>query len=69
MTREELKKLPKIELHCHLDGSLSRRFLEARLGRTVLDEELSVTQECISLAEYLEKFDLTGVSLKDEECL
>ena len=44
MTREELKKLPKIELHCHLDGSLSRRFLEARLGRTVLDEELSVTQ-------------------------
>ena len=69
MTREELKKLLKIELHCHLDGSLSRRFLEARLGRTVLDEELSVTQECRSLAEYLEKFDLPGVCLKDEEGL
>ena len=23
----------KIELHCHLDGSLSREFLESRLGR------------------------------------
>ena len=69
MTREELKKLPKIELHCHLDGSLSRSFLETRLGRTVLDEELSVTQECRSLAEYLEKFDLPGVCLKDEEGL
>ena len=23
MTREEIIKLPKVELHCHLDGSLS----------------------------------------------
>ena len=35
MTLEELKALPKIELHCHLDGSLSREFLERRLGRKV----------------------------------
>lgn len=31
MTLEELKALPKIELHCHLDGSLSREFLKAVL--------------------------------------
>ena len=35
MTQETLKELPKIELHCHLDGSLSRPFIEKRLGRTV----------------------------------
>lgn len=69
MTTEELKRLPKIELHCHLDGSLSRDFIEKRLGRTVSEEELSVTRKCGSLAEYLEKFDLPCACLKDEEGL
>ena len=40
MTLEELKALPKIELHCHLDGSLSREFLESRLGRKVEPSEI-----------------------------
>lgn len=66
MTAEELKKMPKIELHCHLDGSLSREFLQTRLGRTVSAEELSVTQHCGSLVEYLEKFDLPCACLKEE---
>lgn len=38
MTAEELKKLPKVELHCHLDGSLSREFLEQMLRRQVKEE-------------------------------
>ena len=29
MTIKELTALPKVELHCHLDGSLSRGFIEA----------------------------------------
>ena len=33
MTIKELTALPKVELHCHLDGSLSRGFIEKRLGR------------------------------------
>ena len=41
MTREELLRLPKVELHCHLDGSLSKEFIEKRLGRSVKKEELS----------------------------
>ena len=41
MTLEELKALPKIELHCHLDGSLSREFLESRLGRKVEPSEMT----------------------------
>lgn len=35
MTREEMIKLPKIELHCHLEGALSQEFIERRLGRHV----------------------------------
>lgn len=69
MTTEELKKLPKIELHCHLDGSLSKQFLESRLGRSVSEEEIQVSDDCASLAEYLEKFELPGRCLKDEEGL
>ena len=61
MTREDIIKLPKVELHCHLDGSLSRKFVEKRLGRPVGKEELSVSDDCTSLAEYLEKFDLPGL--------
>ena len=69
MTREDIVKLPKVELHCHLDGSLSREFVEKRLERQVGKEELSVSNDCTSLAEYLEKFDLPGQCLQDEEGL
>lgn len=69
MTKEELKQLPKVELHCHLDGSLSREFIEKRLGRQVSQEELTVSDDCTSLAEYLEKFDIPGRCLMDEQGL
>lgn len=69
MTQEELLRLPKVELHCHLDGSLSQEFIEKRLGRSVKKEELSVSKDCTSLAEYLEKFDMPCQCLKDEEGL
>lgn len=69
MTLEELKVLPKIELHCHLDGSLSQEFLEKRLGRSVKSSEIHVSDDCRSLQEYLERFDLPGQCLQDEEGL
>lgn len=69
MTEEALKALPKVELHCHLDGSLSKAFLEKRLKRTVSDEEIHVAEDCRSLQEYLEKFDLPGECIQDEEGL
>ena len=55
MTVNELRQLPKIEPHCHLDGSLSKEFVETRLQRAVSCEELSVSDECTSLVEYLKK--------------
>lgn len=66
MTVDELRKVPKIELHCHLDGSLSKEFIQGRLKRAVSEGELQVTQNCESLVEYLEKFELPGACLKDE---
>ena len=69
MTTNEILELPKIELHCHLDGSLSKSFIQTRLGKAVSDEELSVTQECKSLVEYLGKFIYPCACLKDEEGL
>lgn len=68
-TEQKWRELPKIELHCHLDGSLSREFIEARTGRAVARRELSVAQDCGSLAEYLEKFDLPCACIQDEEGL
>ena len=49
MITEELKALPKVELHCHLDGSLSHTFIEKRLGRKVSQSELSVSEDCRNL--------------------
>lgn len=69
MTHEEIKKMPKIELHCHLDGSLSQAYLEGRLNRHVSREEMSVSDDCRSLQEYLEKFGLPCSCLMDEEGL
>lgn len=66
MTTEELRKLPKIELHCHLDGSLSREFVERRLGRSVEETELKVAEDCRSLDEYLGKFVLPIACLQDQ---
>lgn len=57
--------MPKIDLHCHLDGSLSQQCMEELLGRSVELRELQVEPDCRSLAEYLEKFDLPLSCLQD----
>lgn len=69
MGKNKWTGFPKVELHCHLDGSLSREFVEERLGRPVSLRELQVDRDCRSLAQYLEKFDLPLACLQDEEGL
>lgn len=66
----------KIELHCHLDGSLNLNFVEEMLReegiyleREKLEKELSVSEDCTSLTEYLEKFALPLRCLQTKEGL
>lgn len=59
-------KMPRVELHCHLDGSLSKGCVEELLGRSVTEDELGVSPDCRDLAEYLEKFDLPLSVLQTE---
>lgn len=69
MKREDLIKLPKIDLHCHLDGSLTKECASALLGRDIKLESLQVSDDCTSLAEYLEKFDLPLECMQDEKSI
>lgn len=57
--------LVKIELHCHLDGSMELSDVKEMLKEQniaypdqELEEKLKVSPNCTSLTEYLEKFDL-----------
>lgn len=66
----------RVELHCHLDGSLNVDFVQRHLdsqgiaiNRAELEEKLQVKPDCTSLTEYLEKFDLPLQCLQTKEGL
>ena len=65
----DIEQLPKLDLHCYLDGSLTKSMIEKHLGKEVTREALTVSQDCKSLTEYLEKFDLPLQCLQDEKGL
>ena len=58
--KEEIKKLKKIELHVHLDGSVSIPLASTLLGikEENLKKEMVASTKCHDLKEYLEKFTL-----------
>ena len=58
MLEKEFLNKPKVDLHCHLDGSLVLQSMSEILGREVYKEEIQVSDNCTSLAEYLQKFDI-----------
>lgn len=71
-------QLPKVELHCHLDGSISiptiREIAEMQhIPIPATDEELArkviAPPEVSSLMEYLERFDFIGPLLQIPEAL
>jgi len=72
MTRA-IESLPKVELHYHLDGGLrpsTVRALASEAGISLPEREdellqmLRVTNDCASLFEYLEKFQLPAALLQ-----
>ncbi len=66
----DIHSIPKAELHCHLDGSLSLATLQKLLGRTDLTiDDVQAPARCRDLAQYLEKFDLPLQGLQTAENL
>lgn len=73
-----IKQLPKIELHCHLDGSIRPHILE-RLAQTqgkplpwtgdALVKKMSVPENCDSLLDYLTCFDTVLPYLQTQEAI
>ena len=71
-----LKKMPKLDLHCHLDGSMGLEITQKLLNDlgetyeiTQLKELLEAPKDCNSLAEYLKRFDLPIRCIQTKEGL
>lgn len=58
MLSKKILEMPKIDLHCHLDGSLPLATISDLAGREVSLAEVRAADDCASLREYLKKFDL-----------
>lgn len=78
LTAQELKALPKVELHCHLDGSLSLKAIRqlaemANVQLPATDEALrdlvSVPDDIEDLLDYLKRFDVILPLLQTAEAL
>lgn len=76
--QEWAAKLPKVELHCHLDGSLPWQTVKKLAGRAeisipgddaALRAMLTVPSGCRSLKEYLECFSLPLSCLQTYDAL
>ena len=57
--KEEIKKLKKIELHTHLDGSASLNTISNITKEKIedLENKMIAREKCKNLSEYLTKFD------------
>src|SRR5262247_2824782 len=79
ITLEFLEKLPKTDLHCHLDGSLRLRTIlelaeQQRVRLPAHDDDrlaklIYPGESCKSLEDYLKAFDITLAVLQEEEAL
>ncbi len=64
---EYIRNYPKVELHCHLDGSLPPSLIRELTGQPDLSKGvMTVSQDCKNLKEYLEKFELPLSVLQTE---
>ena len=67
----DLKKMPKVELHVHLDGSLNPKSVASVLSideKEALDKMVA-KEKCIDLNDYLTKFSLPVSAMQTEKNL
>ena len=74
MQTEELRNFPKVELHCHLDGSLTEKAVrrivrESGYNMEVLLDSMRVREDARDLADYLSCFANSLPLLQSEENL
>lgn len=77
MNKQQMKALPKIELHCHLDGSVRpkalRKIYESQGNPLALSDEvlqkMTVAAERCTLTEYIDCFRLVAAGLHTKEAL
>ena len=62
----DLKKMPKVELHLHLDGSIRISTLEEYAKREI-KQEVIAPDKCLNLEDYLTKFSLPVQFLQTKE--
>lgn len=69
--KEQLIKLPKVELHLHLDGAVSMELASQLTGLSLeaIKEKMIAPDKCENLSEYLTKFDFPGSLMQTKENL
>ena len=67
----DLKKLPKVELHLHLDGSIPLELASSLSGLSLeeVKEKMIAPDKCENLSEYLTKFDFPISLMQSKENL
>lgn len=66
----DITKLPKIDLHCHIDGSLTQDFIKEYATMDIPEDITSMIEapsDCDSLTKYLTCFDLPISCLQTKE--
>ena len=76
---EKLKKIPKVELHCHLDGSLRTESIieQAKLDGIkipsynfhTLDSQIRLGKKRVTLEEYINRFEITLRVMQNPQAL
>ena len=69
MNEEYIRKLPKAELHCHLDGSISLEMLNRLAGREMDPASVQAPVPRSSLSQYLQCFSVVLPLLQTKEAL